>query len=187
MKKIITMGTIIVLSAFAIFMVNQPQMDQAYAIEKKAHAQKNNEQKVLQFEDIQQLTQKEAELSHEQIITLTDTFMELLVQKTDEQYKVVEFNTKVELIQAFEPYVKKEAVQPYIDFYYQEQEDGLYIVPTETPAWFENDVEYQKEKTDDGKVKVTQINKNELHGKYTIVITFEQVEGIWRIVNISHE
>ncbi len=186
MKKIITMVTIAVLFAFAGFMVSQPQMDQTQAQDNNIHAQKNNELTKVNFDDVKQVTEKETDLSHEQIVTLTDKFMELLVQDVDDNYKVVEFNTKQQLIKAFEPYVQKEVVEPYIDFYYQEKEDGLYIVPTETPAWFEKDVEYQKESAD-GKVKITQTNENALHGKYTIVITFEKSDDAWKIENISHE
>ncbi|SHM91395.1 hypothetical protein [Gracilibacillus kekensis] len=187
MKKIITTATVIVLFLFAIMMVSQPQMDQTQAQETtKVHASKNNTEKLLNFDDIKQVTQQEADLSHEQIVALTDKFMELLVQDIDDHYKVEKFNTKQELIQAFEPYVKKEAVQPYIEFYYQEKEDGLYIVPTETPAWFVKDAEYEKEQKD-RKIEVTQTNENALYGKYTIVLTFEKVDETWKIVNISHE
>ncbi|WP_058306879.1 hypothetical protein [Gracilibacillus massiliensis] len=187
MKKIITTVTVIALFAFAMMVVNQPQMDQAQAQETpKAHATKSNELKSLKMDDIKQMTQKEANLSHEQIVTLTDKFMELLVQDIDDHYKVEQFDTKQELIKVFDPYVKQEVVQPYIDFYYKEKEDGLYIVPTETPAWFVKDAEYEKEQKD-GKITVTQTNENALHGKYTIVLTFEKIDETWKIVNISHE
>src|SRR5699024_10586467 len=131
------------------------------------------------------IQREQEELTHEQIVDLTDTFMELLVQEIDDHYRVVRFETIEELMDAFTPYITKEAVQPYIDFYYEEKEDGLYLLPTETPPWFENEVEYDKETLDNGNVRVTQHNENALYGKYTIMIDFEYNDGTWKIVNIS--
>ncbi|QGH34272.1 hypothetical protein GI584_09650 [Gracilibacillus salitolerans] len=188
MKKIITILTFVVLFAFAIVMLNQPGIEQMYAKQDHLHAQKNTGLKQVQVENIKQAaeTNDEDDITHEEIVKLTDTFMELLVQEIDDHYKVEQFDTKEELLNAFEPYVVKEAVQPYIDYYYEEKEDGLYIVPTETPPWFEKKEDYKKE-SEDNKVRITQSNENELYGPYTIEIVFEKVDGTWKIANISHE
>ncbi|SFM48360.1 hypothetical protein SAMN04487943_12146 [Gracilibacillus orientalis] len=185
MKKISTILTIVVLFAFAIVMVNQPDSGQAYAKQNQIHVEKNTGLKQIQVENIK----REAEtndITHEEIVKLTDTFMDLLVQEIDDHYKVVRFDTKEELINAFEPYIVKEAVQPYIDYYYKEKEDGLYIVPTETPPWFEKDEDYEK-KSEGNKVTITQSNESALYGMYTIEIVFKKMDGTWKIANISHK
>ncbi|MGP4040544.1 hypothetical protein ACTWP4_11730 [Gracilibacillus sp. D59] len=185
MKKIITIVTFVVLFVFAIVMINQPTVEQMYAKQDQIHAQKNIGLKQIQVDNIKQITETN-DITHEEIVKLTDKFMDLLVQEIDDHYKVVRFNTKEELTNAFEPYIVKEAVKPYIDFYYKEKEDGLYIVPTETPPWFEKDKDYEKE-SEGNKVTITQTNENELYGTYTIEIVFKKIDSKWKIANISHK
>ncbi|WP_208586356.1 hypothetical protein [Gracilibacillus suaedae] len=185
MKKITTMITFVVLFAFAIITINQPDTEQMYAKQNHEYVHKSAGLKQVQVDNIKQAAETK-DITHEEIVKLTDTFMDLLVQEIDDHYKVVRFDTKEELLNAFEPYVVKDAVKPYIDYYYEEKEDGLYIVPTETPPWFEKDEDYEKE-SKDNKVIITQSNENELYGPYTIEIVFEKIDGTWKIANISHE
>ncbi|UOQ48092.1 hypothetical protein MUN88_18875 [Gracilibacillus caseinilyticus] len=178
MKKIITMFTVLVLFSFAIVTISQTSTEKTYAEEKQVHTQKVTGEK--------QVVSDQEEISHKKIVALTDKFMELLVQDIDDQYKVINYQTKEELIKAFEPYVTKEAVQPYIDYYYEEEKNGLYIVPTETPPWFDKSNDYDKQMKDN-QVIVTQQNENALYGEYTISITFEKINDQWKIVNISNQ
>src|SRR5699024_3713368 len=97
-------------------------------------------------------------LSHEQIITLTDQFMETLVQQTKDNNKVVNYHTKEELLAAFDKISTKEVALTYVDFYYHEDVDGLYIIPTETPPWFNKENDYDMVQLDNNKVKVEQEN-----------------------------
>lgn len=180
MKKVITIATVFILFGFMAAVVKQPNIIPVNAKHVSGHEQS------IDREEKSQLTQAEQNtLTHEEIVSLTDTFMEILVQETDEHYRVEQFSSKEELLQAFTPYIKKEAVQPYIDFYYDEKEDGLYILPTETPPWFENEIVYDKERLENGNVQITQHNENALYGKYTIKMEFEYDEGTWKIANIS--
>ncbi|MGN8645241.1 hypothetical protein ACTNEO_03990 [Gracilibacillus sp. HCP3S3_G5_1] len=185
MNKIITRTTVLVLFVFAIAVMNYLDSEHIYANSNHIHVQKNAALKQVPSKSIEQKTDSN-EITHAEIVKLTDTFMDLLVQEVDDHYKVVRFNTKEELINAFEPYIVREAVQPYIDFYFKEKEDGLYILPTETPPWFDKDEDYNK-KIEDNKVTITQANENALYGKYTIEMGFEKMDGTWKIVNISHK
>lgn len=180
MKKVLTIVTVLVLFGFMGIIVKQPHITPTYAKYVSGH-----EQPINMAGKVQITQEEQKELTHDEIVSLTDTFMELLVQEIDDHYRVEKFDTKEELLKAFTPYIKKEAVQPYIDFYYEEKEDGLYILPTETPPWFENKTEYDKETLDNGNVQVTQQNENALYGKYTIIIEFEYIDGTWKIANIS--
>ncbi|MRH44789.1 hypothetical protein GH741_19245 [Aquibacillus halophilus] len=129
--------------------------------------------------------QGNVELTHEEIIELTDQFMRLLVQETDKNYKVKNYQTKDALIKDFESIVEKTVAVKYIDFYYQQKEDGLYILPTETPPWFQKKSEYEMMYLDENKMKIIQTNESDLYGKYTIelVLTFDER---WRISNTVH-
>ncbi|MDX8044797.1 hypothetical protein SH601_02260 [Gracilibacillus sp. S3-1-1] len=176
MKRIITSLTVVILMIFAVGVIYNADTDEKHA---KYHTH---------VERIVAAEQKTVnpDLTHEEILHLTDMFMSLLVQEVDNHYKVVQYDTKEELLKAFEPYITREAIQPYIDYYYYEEDDGLYIVPTETPPWLDKNEPYEITK-DDGKVTVKQTTENALQGKYTIEIVCEKIEDTWKIANISHK
>lgn len=124
-------------------------------------------------------------LTHQEIVRLTEGFMSILVQETDLNGKVVHLNTLNELYKEFESVATKEAVKPYIEFYYTEEKDGLYLLPTETPPWFIPENNYEINQINDSKVIITQQNKVDLYGEYTIEIEFIYSDA-WKISNITH-
>ncbi|MBM7554774.1 hypothetical protein [Thalassobacillus pellis] len=115
----------------------------------------------------------------------TDEFMEQLVQKTDENFRVLKYDSKEALVESFTPFATKQVAKKYIDFYYKEKESGLYILPTETPPWFVNDVPYDTISIDDKHKRIVQTNDSELYGKYTVTIDLEY-DGKWRITEVKH-
>lgn len=124
------------------------------------------------------------EPTHNQITALTDQFMRILVQDTDSNYKVVNYNLKEALLTAFEQVTIREVAIDFVDFYYREKADGLYILPTETPPWFEKDNKYRLEQLGQNKVKVVQTNHSYLHDTYTIEFEFT-FDDEWKITNIT--
>ncbi|WP_163536608.1 hypothetical protein [Gracilibacillus sp. YIM 98692] len=187
MRKMYILITILVLIAFTIIVTKQ--INTTYAtgthteqIQKAAVSEK------VEWEGVGQAAENEkAEaLSHETIVRLTDQFMELLVQETDDNYRVKHYDTKEALLDAFDPYVKRESAEPYIDYYYEEKADGLYIIPTETPPWFQKDQEYEKIVKDKKTVEIKQTNQTDLYGPYTIIIEFQNIDGSWIIANIRN-
>lgn len=125
-------------------------------------------------------------LSHEKIVTLTNRFMETLVQTSDEQYKVKQYDTKAELLDQFESFATREVAAEFVHFYYQEKADGLYILPTELPPWFVKDQSYQQEWLADNVCKITQHNQSDLYGEYVIEIEMTYQQGTWKITAIDH-
>lgn len=125
------------------------------------------------------------ELSDEELVAIMNAFIDILIQDIDDQYRVIGLDTKAELIDEFSSIAIAEAVEPYVHFYYYEQPDGLYIVPTELPPWFVEGQPYQKEMTDQGTVKITQDNFLEIYGHYRIEIELAYQKG-WKIINIEH-
>jgi hypothetical protein len=124
-------------------------------------------------------------LDHDQIVRLTDQFMDLILQDIDEEYQVKNYQTKEELLDAFEEIAAREAAKPYVDFYFHENGDSMYILPTESPSWFVEENEYDMIQIADNKVKLVQDNYMELYGPYTIEIEFTH-ENDWKITEIKH-
>lgn len=125
-------------------------------------------------------------ISHGKIVTLTDQFMNQLVQEIDDDYKVIHFDTKKALIASFDDIAKREVVVEFIDFYYEETPDGLYIVPTETPPWFIENNDYDVIQLNTNQVEVVQENETDLYGQYIITyeFTFDDNDG-WKITKIN--
>ncbi|WP_067725649.1 hypothetical protein [Oceanobacillus damuensis] len=126
-----------------------------------------------------------AELQHDDVIHLTSTFMDILVQDVDEKYKVKSFDTKEELLDEFEKVTARTTAQEYVDFYYMEEADGMYILPTETPPWFLEENDYDMIKVDDSTVKVVQENYTDLYGDYVLELEFT-FDGDWKITEILY-
>ncbi|WP_156288551.1 hypothetical protein [Oceanobacillus salinisoli] len=125
------------------------------------------------------------QLNHEEIVVLTDEFMDILVQDTGEDYKVADFHTVESLLTEFKRVATKEAASPYVEYYYEEEPDGLYILPTETPPWFIADNDYEIEYISDNHVKIIQENTTDMYGEYVIEIEFTY-DSTWKISNITH-
>ncbi|MEC5424887.1 hypothetical protein QGM71_15480 [Virgibacillus sp. C22-A2] len=125
------------------------------------------------------------ELTHEKLVFLTDQFMKLIVQEIDDNYKVKDFDTKESLLHAFERVTTRDVAEIYVDFYFTEEPDGLYILPTETPPWFMKDNAYDMIQVEENVIKITQENHLDLYGDYRVEIelTFDEE---WKITNIKH-
>ncbi|AIF45485.1 hypothetical protein [Virgibacillus sp. SK37] len=138
-----------------------------------------------EVEETQEESEKTHEITHREITDKTSRFMEILVQKVDDNYKVKQYQTKTDLLKAFEEVATNDVAQPYVDYYYDEKSDGLYIFPTETPAWFVEENAYDIIQVEGNKAKVIQENKSALHGTYHIEIEFT-FQKEWKITDIKH-
>ncbi|MFB1098332.1 MULTISPECIES: hypothetical protein [Bacillaceae] len=130
-------------------------------------------------------TVEKAELNKEQIVQLTDAFMDKVTQDIDTNYKVLNYSTKEDLLKSFDEVATRDVSGPIVDFYFTEEADGLYILPTETPAWFNPDNSYKVETDSDKYVTITQSNTDDLHGNYTIEIKF-LYDGGWKIAAVKY-
>lgn len=128
---------------------------------------------------------EQPELNKEQIEQLTAAFMDKVTQDIDTNYKVLNYNTKEDLLKSFDEVATRDVSGPIVDFYFTEEEDGLYILPTETPAWFNPDNSYKEETDSDKYVTITQSNTDDLHGNYTIEIKF-LYDGGWKIAAVKY-
>ncbi|GGM36964.1 hypothetical protein GCM10011351_23930 [Paraliobacillus quinghaiensis] len=147
----------------------------------------SNEEKVNKVNVIQANAENtnKVSLTHSELIDITNEFMDILVQDVDQDYKVKAIDTKAELINKFKKITTAEVAEEYVSFYYREKADGLYIIPTETPPWFVETEPYHKDIIAENKVKITQENKSDLYGDYTIEIELTYDES-WKITNIYH-
>lgn len=177
--------SILVTVPFVLFMQTSPSLN----AEQPNIVQMHQESATTVLEDKQTSTENSKEkmpLDKALIEKRTDQFMDQLVQEVNGNYKVKKYNSKQALLDDFKPFAKQKAAEKYVDYFYQEKQSGLYILPTETPPWFVNGQAYDTIDIDENHKQVIQTNTNDIYGEYTIVITFEY-DGQWLIKEIEHK
>ncbi|QDP40931.1 hypothetical protein [Radiobacillus deserti] len=122
--------------------------------------------------------------NEEELVRITDAFMDKLVQDIDHNNKVRNMETKEELIAEFSSIATEEVAKKYIEVYYIEKEDGLYVNPTETPPWFNKNNSYKEWKKEDT-ILIQQTNRSDLYGSYKVEFEFENDDG-WKLTNTKH-
>lgn len=125
-------------------------------------------------------------ISHQDIVHLTNEFIEQLVQEIDDDYKVIRYDSKEALLNQFERISSREVASEFVDFYYVEEENDLFIVPTELPPWFVTDQDYEVVQLANNKVKIIQDNTMDLYGDYMIEVVFTFCDN-WKITDVHHQ
>jgi hypothetical protein len=126
---------------------------------------------------------EEQNLEQPPVKELANEFINRLVQEVDDHYKVTNFTSKYELMKYMSEIASEELAKKVVNFYYKEQEDGLYIVPTELMPWFVEGNDYQLKQLDKQTYELTQMNESNLYGKYNITIQFIYQNEGWKIKN----
>src|SRR5699024_7815979 len=63
---------------------------------------------------------EQVSLTESMIFEKTEHFIDILLQEADENYKIKNVTTKEDMYDAFEVVITREAVEPYVEFFYEE-------------------------------------------------------------------
>lgn len=121
------------------------------------------------------------ELTKEKAIEIEDEFINRLFVDRNDDEKVKNYNNKNELINHLSEIAKKDIAKSYINNYYKEKEDGLYIIPKDGPTRIYKDKSYKLEKIDDKNYELIQEAEDQLRGKYKFTVKFTYEENKWII------
>jgi len=153
----------------------------------------SSEQSNINFEERERgevkLANKEnPQLSKGEVVQATSSFMDQLIQDTSSQYEVKNYDSMKAYKESFSDLAEPEVVDKFVDRYYEERDGNLYIIPTETPAWFQIAEDFEQETTEDGNILITQTNQTELDGEYTIKFELQLKDsGQPYIMDIQYE
>ncbi|GAA0465029.1 hypothetical protein [Alkalibacillus silvisoli] len=162
MMFIITISHSQLSAAPAMFTVSEQQSHQSLLIQKE---QINIDESI------------NHQLSHEDIVGVMDQFMEQLVQETKEDYEVIQYDSVEQLKDSFSEFASSRVTELFVDDYYYEEQGNLYIIPTATPPWFIDGVEYEQKKVESGHYLIKQENVTDFDGEYTIIIELQLKDG----------
>ncbi|NIK12135.1 hypothetical protein [Alkalibacillus almallahensis] len=153
----------------------------------------SSEQSNINFEERERgevnLASKEnPQLSEGEVVQVTKSFMDQLLQDTNSQYEVKNYDSMKAYKDSFSDIAEPKVVNKFVDRYYEERDGNLYIIPTETPAWFQVGEDFEQETTEDGNILITQTNQTELDGEYTIKFELQLKDsGQPYIMDIQYE
>ncbi|WLD92464.1 hypothetical protein [Alkalihalobacillus sp. AL-G] len=119
-------------------------------------------------------------------LQIADHFMDEIVQPADDEYKVMTFTTKQQLVEYLSQYSSPEIARYYVDGLYEEKNGELYIIPTELPPWIIMGEPADLTEVSEENYTLTQINKSDLYGNYKINLTFKEQDGKWKINDVEY-
>ncbi|WP_077602165.1 hypothetical protein [Oceanobacillus sojae] len=148
-----------------------------------------SEEGVVQGENQTNISVAEAEETQpdkEEVMRIMNGVLDTLVQEADDSYKLKNYATEQELTEAFEVYLTPELAAQFVDYYFRTEADGVYVIPTETMPWFQEENEYDMINTSNHSVQLVQENENDMVGSYTLVVEMTLQNG-WKIQDISYK
>lgn len=116
---------------------------------------------------------------------LSTELVDRIVQETDANYKVKEFQSTEEVEQHLQKVASKELASQIADVYFEEREGDLYLIPTELFPWVDTDKPYELNKKSEFEYQLIQSNESDLYGTYTIKINFIYENNHWIIKNFE--
>ncbi|WLR60915.1 hypothetical protein [Guptibacillus hwajinpoensis] len=116
---------------------------------------------------------------------LSNELINHIIQDTDEEGKVKQFQTIAGVEQDLQKITSKELASEIADVYFTEREGDLYLVPTELFPWVNTDESYELKKLNEFEYELTQSNESDLYGSYTIKIHFVYENNHWIIKNFE--
>ena len=116
---------------------------------------------------------------------LSSELINRIVQDTDDQYRVKDFNTEEDIEQHLREVTSSDLAANITDVYYEERDGGLYLVPTELFPWVNTDQPYELKQMNDFEYQLIQSNESDLYGSYTIEINFLYENNHWIIKNFT--
>lgn len=114
---------------------------------------------------------------------IESTFKERLIVETDNQSKVKDFYTKEALVEHLETILATDLAKGYVDRYYHEENDGLYLETQDSPVWLDTEDEFESTKQSEKEYRVVQQGENQLLGEYELMITYQYKEEQWKITS----
>jgi hypothetical protein len=115
-------------------------------------------------------------------LSLEEEFENRLFQETEEDSFVVKnYDTKKELIEYFSVIMDSNLADTYVDDYYEYVDGELALPPRDGPVMIIEDRDYELEMIHRREYKLTQETEKELHGEYTLRITYHYENGGWII------
>ncbi|WLR55374.1 hypothetical protein LC048_24445 [Mesobacillus subterraneus] len=102
-------------------------------------------------------------------------------------FKFRTYKTKEEFYQLFVDFMSYEYVEATFSFRLDERDDGLYVIPMDSVRTFWSENPFNLGKISDHEYQLTQVQEGDMNGRETLIVTFKNQDGIWKIESIQTE
>ncbi|KGP73607.1 LPXTG cell wall anchor domain-containing protein [Pontibacillus yanchengensis] len=110
---------------------------------------------------------------------LEQQFNQMMSLETTKDGKVKKYDSLGRLEQELKSIMTWPLADSYLDTYFYEENDKLYMEEMDGPLRLNTDEDYTLEKINDGQYKLTQQGHNELRDDYTLTIEYSYEAGKW--------
>ncbi|MDQ0352139.1 hypothetical protein J2R98_001973 [Alkalibacillus filiformis] len=122
----------------------------------------------------------------EDIITEFENAYDRLVETDDEQ-RLVNFNTVEDIRNDFSSIMSDEIIDYYLETYVQEEDDGLYIIPTGMEVFIELDRDYEVNEVSETEYHVIQEVDYEFTDHIELTYIIEYQDENWIVQDVLHD
>lgn len=113
-----------------------------------------------------------------------DVFMNVIENANDEG-EIIDYHSNEELKDEFINYMSEEQADIFVENYFEENDEKLYVIPMETPFWINEEEEFTFEQVSDLEYEVSQEIENELAGHLRLIYVITLRDEDW-IVDAFH-
>lgn len=126
-----------------------------------------------------------SKLTKEKAINIENKFFDMIFdpETVEKSNEVKDYNTKKELISDASTIAEKKLVEDYVDNFYREENNKLYIIPKGGPARIIKESPYKIKKINDTTYEAIQNEQDQMRGKYKLTVEFKYLDGKWKIIN----
>ncbi|UCZ51401.1 hypothetical protein LGQ02_10945 [Bacillus shivajii] len=123
----------------------------------------------------------------ERVLTEFEEVFMNVIENSDENGKVTNHESKEDLSEHFTQIMSPQLAEWHVETYFREEEGDVFVIPTDTPLWFDDSKPYDEVKENDETYHVYQIRENEMIGKVEMIYILTVDEGKWIVENIDSE
>ncbi|WP_163536189.1 hypothetical protein [Gracilibacillus sp. YIM 98692] len=130
------------------------------------------------------------EMTESDALALMESYKETVVslfKESAEDHKIESFQSKEEVTQHFQTVMSADLAEWMTDTYFEEKEDGLYVIPKDGPTWLDTEKAFTVETVSDKHVKIIQERNNELVGHGIFTYHAKYLDEKWIVDEIEYE
>lgn len=117
---------------------------------------------------------------------LEKQFNEFFTLETTDEGEVKKYDSMDRLEEEIKSIMVWPLADQYLETYFYEENDKLYLKAMDGPIKLDTDMEYHMEKVDANHYTVTQDRENQQYGKYTVKIDYSYEAGKWVFEDRRH-
>lgn len=114
------------------------------------------------------------------------TFMSV-IENIEDDGSLSDFHSKAELKEDFMNIMTEELADAFVTHYFDEDNDRLYVIPTEMPEWLDQEKDFTLEQVDELEYEVTQEQSNDLIGKVRMIYVITSSDDAWIVQEVRSE